>query len=553
MIQPAGHATTPAMCTTPHSAPLAKDKERPRISPSSNPRGPDSVEISYEYYAQRDLREKSSLKFIPPTEEELKSGGMYMKDENGNTYFRVAKNDYQEKGIQGLRESLNPGYIGSRMTEDVLTALEFLPGEKHEIAALIDTAASKAGLNKNDIKNLKIEVDAKGNIVVGGLRDKTKLQKVQKELNNVNGLAERIDNFKFLEKMMYENVKSLNVTPYQLVTDEDGNATGTINGMDYLEQLASQTNDIDSIEGLNDPLAYALLEYFKDPIETADFSHKASGVANPHGDMEKATSELKDLIGEKFLEYNRSLEGGPDSPDRITNRNIKIRIMESGAVEIEGKFSESAITNSHAESIVRDAIQKFMMPADDGTESLFTTALQRMTIMHDEEYGNDIGVEKEAVFEFSLGAQRTAAYVVDKNGEAEKAAQDAITQDIASFINEAAPESNVNKKSISVGEDGKISWNGPRNAIASEIVNQLNHAILVAKDGGTLDGAGKLNDLATGILEKLRSVNTYGPNAKKDFLHYKGTTQKAEEFAGQYAAWTEKQPHPYSTYKNESV
>ncbi len=540
MIQPTGQ-TVPSLYTGKSSAKNGPSDSSPA---GHNTRGTDWVEISEGYYIQKKY--KNSTLFIPATDEQLASGGYYVKDENGTTYFQVAKEEYQKKGIQGMLASLVPGEVNARMSEEVLTAIQFLPGEKREIASLVEHAAGKAGLSSYEIKKLKIEINSQGKIVVGGLKDRATLKKVQDALNEVDGLAKRIEHYQFLEKNMYNKVKALNITPYRLA--DDGNPA--INGMDYLEWMIGQADgDIDSVEGLNDPLAYAMLEYFRDPIETADFSHKDKGVANPQGDMEKSTLAIKNRIVDKFMDYNRRLNSNADDPNRINWNNAKIRITESGAVEIEGSFAKTASANAKAESIVREILQEYLQPSEDGTESMFTTALQRITTMHDEAYGES-DVEKEAVFEFFLSdISATNAYVIDKNGDAAEQVDKAIRNDVAAFVNASVEDGKIDATDLSVDKEGKITLAGAGKTQASSLIDQLNSAIQIARHGGYLAGESALNQLAFGILTRLKSLDAYGPNSDRKFLDYKSEAQEQQEHAVKYNQWSKTQPYTYSTYK----
>jgi len=540
MIQPAS-STMPAYYGTQTS----NSKNASIASEPPQPPQKDRVEISHEYYEQRDLRDPNRPKWINATEEELASGGRYVRNENGDTVFVVAKDAYQELGIQGMKESLERGNIMSRMKEEVLNALEFLPGEKRAIASLIDSAASKAGLSRNEINKLKIETDGKGNIVVGGLKDRDKLKKVQQALNASNGLAGRIENFQFIEETMYKRINSMNITPLQLM--EGGPA---ISGMEWIEWKVSQTDDIDSIEGMYDPIGYAVLDYFKDPIESADFSHKKKGVANPKGDMEKAIYNIKDQITAKFGEYNRS-EDAKGKGNRIDWSSAKIRITQSGGIEFEGRFAASDKSNNYAENLIREMLQKAMQPSEDGTESIFTTALNRVTIMHDDEYGSgdEMGISKESVFEFNLSLNGpTDAYVLDRNGNAEELAKDSIKKDVAQEINKANPTEKIDSDSIAIAKDGTISLIGKNTAAASKIIDQVNNAIAAAKVGARIDTSSSINKLAVDILTKLQSFNSYGKNASKKFLNYKHEIDVETEYADKYNKWSDEQNYTYSDY-----
>ncbi len=400
-------------------------------------------------------------------------------------------------------------------------------------------------MSKNEINKLKIEIDAKGKIVVGGLKDKNTLKKVEDALNGVSGLADRIDNFQLTEQIMYRSVRELNITNFQVM--EDGT---TLTGMDLLEHLAVQTEDIDSIEGLRDPLAYACLEYFRDPIESADFSHKDKGLANPKGDMEKALRDVRMQIQDKLNIFNQQRGMNSWDENAINWSNGKVRITESGSIEFEGRFSKSEEANNYAQFVVREALQEAMMASEDGTESIFTTALQRITMNHDAEYGDgeEIGVKKESVFEFSLNSTNTDAYVIDKSGEAEKRTHDAIKKDVAALVNAENPGNTIDAKSISVGKDGKLSFNGTDNLIASSIVDQVNHAMLTAKQGGKLDTSTSINKLALDIMKKMSALNAYGPDADKKYLNYKHEEDEEWEYMDRKKEWMKNQSYPYSTW-----
>ncbi len=97
MIQPAGYyapttyaATSPSTRNSAESANSAATKSEPT----------DSVEISEEYYGIKKKWKNSSALWIPATDEQLKMGGRYLSDKDGNTYFQVAKTTYQESGFR---------------------------------------------------------------------------------------------------------------------------------------------------------------------------------------------------------------------------------------------------------------------------------------------------------------------------------------------------------------------------------------------------------------------------------------------------------------------
>lgn len=258
----------------------------------------DTEEITEENYVimARDNTGKPTRYYAKATEQQLEWGGEYTFNADGTISFYCPKEDWLNKGIQGLKEGISGTHATSINSEIALNALEKLPAEKRAIADLIDTAASRAGLSDDEVKKLKIET-ANG---------KLKLKKMEQALNEIEDLPKRIEEFQLEEKILYDAIKSLNVTPYQLT--EGGR--DMLSGMDYLEwRVKENGGDIDSLTNLgNSALAYAAVEYFRDPIETADFSHRKKGVANPAGDMESALFDLKNKIADAVMSHNRLLD-----------------------------------------------------------------------------------------------------------------------------------------------------------------------------------------------------------------------------------------------------
>lgn len=505
----------------------------------------NTEEITEENYVimALDTTGKPTHYYAKATEQQLEWGGQYTFHADGTISFYCPKEDWLNKGTQGLKEGISGTHATSINSEIALNALEKLPAEKRAIADLIDTAASRAGLSDDEVKKLKIET-TNGKIVVGGLKDKNKLKKMEQALNEIEDLPKRIEEFQLEERILYDAIKSLNVTPYQLT--EGGR--DFVSGMEYLEwRVKENGGDIDSLTNLgNSALAYAAVEYFRDPIETADFSHKKKGVANPAGDMESALFDLKNKIADAVMSHNRLLD--ENDPTNIDMQNITIRMTSSGKIEFGGNFSTEATTNYHAETMLRQIVEDVMAPGEDGSESLFATALQRMIAMHDDAFGGE-NIEKEAVFEFGMKSSGNA-YVEDKTGEAESITMENIGKSIAEYVRSVSPDEKVDKSEFSVSEDGKIQYTGFTSAAASEVVQQLNAVIDKVNKFGThvLDMELPINKLAVDIIKNLNSLDSYGPNASKKYLNYSSPSEQDDKFAEQYNKWYPKQNFIYAKF-----
>lgn len=223
-------------------------------------------------------------------------------------------------------------------------------------------------------------------------------------------------------------------------------------------------------------------------------------------------------------------------------------MTSSGKIEFSGNFSTEATTNYHAETMLRQIVEDVMAPNEDGSESLFSTTLERMIALHDDAFDGE-NIEKEAVFEFGMKSAGNA-YVEDKTGEAENITMENIGKSIAEYVRSVSPDEKVDKSEFSVSEDGKIHYTGFTSAAASDVVQQLNAVIDKVNKFGThvLDMELPINKFAVDIIKNLSSLDSYGPNASKKYLNYSSPSEQDNKFAEQYNKWYPKQNFIYAKY-----
>ncbi|MCC8191157.1 MAG: hypothetical protein LIP77_11080 [Planctomycetes bacterium] len=497
----------------------------------------DTVELSGEY-----LRSRGWIT-VAAGENQPASRMWVLDPKTGVLSPYSPKEKYETLGLQGLKESLEPGNSLANLVERILDTLGYLPKEKRDIATLINSTGQRLGLSAASVRKMKIEVDADGRVVVGGLADKRALRAMEDALNDIDGFAERLVAYQTAERELYADYRNIPIREVRMV--EDG---VLIDPIDSIEQACAGAQSVADLDDLGPTsLAYAMAAMFLNPVASADFSHEFKGVANPLGDMERCLSDIQNGVYKEFLAM-RDI----DPEIRPTLDNVTVHITEYGEITIDGCFSEAPGVNARAEEIFRRVLQGYLEPDQDGREGLFTTALSRIADLHDEAYGEHRGERsKFAVFTWSAAHSTADAYMVNPLAEAQ--IRHDLKEITADCVKEVLPDVGVIRNDFLVQADGGIRYRGDaddddRRTILA-LVNHLLERVAFADRWGTeLLTDDPVDQAALAYRAKLAEGKSYGPDGDRRFLGYISPGQELKKWTEGWSNRLRNYPYVYSRY-----
>lgn len=380
--------------------------------------------------------------------------GSYVKSANGELAWESTKDIYVLYGLDGLDEYLadENGKIDTN-AQAVLDTVKALVPEKKAIKDLINRLAEKAGISSGDLAKLKIEVDDSGKVLVGGLADTKMTKKLQEALNEETGFAARLRSYQRREESLYANVISSGI--FDMFRMGAGGEVDAV-GMDLLEEMVAEQG-IENLDGIGaSTLAYACAELFRDNTVSADFSHKAKGLADPGATIHSELGKIENTISKELENINlqnrmASTNRTQALEDVVSMDNVKITLTENGEIKIEGSFSQSGAADSEARAKAVEILQKELFgQTDNGGESALLTAMRQLRLDHDEKFG-DSGYAKTGSVTFD--GKKSETFV--DSPEAKLALQNEMTDAVVQAVKDETGVS-LEAGAITVNEEGKI-------------------------------------------------------------------------------------------------
>ncbi len=491
----------------------------------------------------------------PETPSQIAEGDVYSKQENkmvGGRRFEYGYYNQNGKYVSVAGEKILQSLEGTESTTEdspdlgdafkqAYEIIKKLKEEKQSLNEIIKKAAQGVGLSESEVKNLKIEVDSSGKIVVGGISDVKKAKELQSRLNEQSGLANRFKNYQDNEHTLHTIFEKNKIGGINL-------ASGA-KGLDNIKEIAKSGQTPEDLGSLmDDPLAVAALDLYA--ISGPDFSYGSKGVADPSSALNKELDKAKKKIEEMFNNANMRAE---QLASQVGNRNefpasekmslsgATIKISADGSINIEGRFAQSNSANSEAETLVRMALNDMMQNGEDGSESVFATASRQLLVNHDDKYGEEAGTT--VVME--IGSQTTKAYIVNP-AKTLKMDSD-IKSTAAKYLSQEAGIS-IAADMISVDDNGKISFNGSTANVdscqAEKLIDQLNTQVRQARQ----NPAGQPEEIVR-IAALLDEKDSYGPGGNAS----KGKASSTPAAAASDDAKAKTSSTPASTPSNDAI
>ena len=439
----------------------------------------------------------------------------------------------EEHQAISLDELKPPPKTDSKTVEEIRNSITSLLSRKKNLDGRIRDALGSLNLKPGQLKGIKIELDNKGKIAVGGIEDLHLTRRIEKALNAQKGLYSALKGYQRDEaelngKIYKETGTGIGGLRTALLAVEyatDNLASGENGDVEHWgKALADANNELERIMGADlFRAAPDLVELASDLATFADFdfSSEKRGVGDSEGALKKVLTQATNDISRAFNDFNKKLAAAAASPDeniskQMTLDNVEITIDAAGRVAIKGAFSENADSNGKAEAIVREHIAKMIAEdeATTGRESIFHTATRQMLRIHDEDYGEK--VDKKVMLQIANG--KVDAYIQSPGADEERQAD--IREEAALFLKrETGVE--ISMDDLEVKKHGRIAFTKAfteantlpdrmRQALAS-----LNSHILELmgerQNMGLLTEPEKTGNTARTIVSYLKEIATYRP------------------------------------------
>lgn len=511
MYIPPTLATDPATrMRTVQEMPAAEDKKaQATLADTTNRLKIDYFEMSMEFrQTRRTIR--------PPEDGDMR--GKYL-DIYRSGFFN-ARDEWTNNGFDGITENIYNAQNGEREERAMALLKELIP-LRNSISSAIKSALKNSGLGSVDANKLKIEIGSNGKIMVGGIKDKKKLQEIQEALNKTSGLAGQIKDYQNKEKLLKADVADIERI------DPDGGKRG----VELIEEIV-RNGEFDengfTTATFERPLYYAIAELYRD--DGPDFSSTSKGVADPVGTLDKEFSRAKQKITEQFqMENDRAKaaaekSGKPESADVISMQNVKIIISPEGQIIFEGRFAKSDAANSAAEAMARMVLEDEMNKDSEGADRI-STAMLSLEMQHDEAFGKSDGKKAE----IQISDSGVSSYITDPAG-IEKAKGD-IRQNAASFLSSQLGAA-FSEKDFSVNEKGVISLTSvPKGASreqADKLIAEINKSIADSGDPAAAPG-GPTGPEVDRIAKGVKQMKSYGPEGDRSYTYAAYDAKKEAE------------------------
>lgn len=434
--------------------------------------------------------------------------------------------------------------IDSERVAEIRKSMTELLNKKRSIESGLNDVLGRLKVDQETRKSLKIEVDAKGKIVVGGIDDKALSRKIEQELNRDKRFAMNYKQYLRMDAqvsadLFKETGMSLKeFNRYAISVEAKANEAGAAEVAEDAVHLGS-TPELEIGEESPDAFEEMIMrgkfaeqsalmladpELFDIAVELgafngANFSSERKGVADPKQALEGLMGRAMNKVKGKFAEYNKHTADNAQTVEaeflkKLSLDNVKITIGDDGTVSISGKFSESAEANSAAEAIVREALKEvFTEDEEFGLESAFTTAVRQMRNNHEDEFGDLMdGGNVKMVIEKGVGS----AYI-DSPANASNAEKN-VTEEAVNFLRDATGAS-ITAADLEVSESGTIrltetsTFATDRNI--AKALNQLNSRVseLLYKDRDPQknEAQGPALNAAANLVDWIRELSAYRP------------------------------------------
>lgn len=272
--------------------------------------------------------------------------------------------------------------VGSGEYRRFRELMDKVKGLKSSLSSEIRDIVAKSGIDLSGKGAMKLEVDSKGNVLVGGIEDKSTARALEKALNKDRSLGKRIREYQESERELSGQISEYTgCSLYELTSASQGNISQRISGeieqggkyemgADYYMRLGflgdtQQIFEMDDISGLS----------FTDGI---DFSGEIDVLSNPEGNIKNALQGVASGIEEAFKglneELTKALEARGMTKDEeglagylLDLSKVSVRIDNNGGVTVNGMLSDDPDVHRKGVEIIRKFANDML--ADPGDNS----------------------------------------------------------------------------------------------------------------------------------------------------------------------------------------
>lgn len=429
--------------------------------------------------------------------------------------------------------------ISSERVDEIREKMQAVLSKKKRLDSKLKNVLSSMRIDENLQKDLKIEVDSKGKVVVGGIEDTALARKIEKELNKDKDFANEFKSYAKIEQdlsvelrketgMSLKDFTRVNLSQgiyaeRQGLTDESGETGMTGFDVDRDAPQDEVTKMLDRAKlAMGSDLFLAEPGLMDMALEIAsfsgaNFSSETQGVADPKSALTSLLNNAKTDIQAQFDLYNKKVAPkGATSPEQeyarqLSLNNVEIGITADGNISIKGNFASDATANADAEAMVREILEK-MIHEDEafGMESVFTTASRQMLANHKDEFS----AENDGAVRAILKNGVADAYIHSEG--AVMAAKGGIQGEAAAYL-QSKLDAEVGEDDLEVSDTGRITlsaaYQGDQADRIRVALNGFNNRIadLLYKKPDSIDDSVEDDTRAKNVAKFIKEMAAYRP------------------------------------------
>lgn len=399
------------------------------------------------------------------------------------------------------------------------------------IHARIASLMSKPGTRRGALDQLKIEIDANGRAIVGGISDVKAARALEKAVNSDKKLLSDIVEYQDEEKRLSDDMRAVTGTSLKEYASRIDSLQRSDNkGAKLFFDLDSGefSSSPESAIALKDQALYAVDSEFAAMISNRyaagsaamDISGRNNILEDAEGTVNRMMTKVTGNIAQTFHDMNKGIRmGAGDMPDPaqyledslVDLNRLKISVDNTGKVTVEGTASKNnPETDKAAKKIIAEMFeQELKANPVTGEQHDFKTAATCLLNAYDETFGegNPLGLGEDArTLETVFNHGEIESHVSSPEREAElaeeidKSAKDALKDmgiDAADLVIEMNDEGRLVAANLNPDDPG-----------AKSIRNALDFLSKQLENRSIEDARGKESALAMDPVRRLKGLMT---------------------------------------------
>lgn len=326
----------------------------------------------------------------------------------------------EEDGGESLGSLLQPEKtltIGSEEHKKFRELMDAVKTQKSDISSRIDAVLKERGLSRSGLGKMKIEVDASGKILVGGLKDKNAAKAIEDALNQDDGLGAAIKEYQQSERELSKRIKDYTgCSLYELTMTSRGDINARIR-----EAVEGDQHDLGVDYYMNLGFLGSTLEFVtQDDIaalsfgDGVDFSAELDLMADPEGNIRQAMDDVYKSIQSAFDELNREyaetlrqkgVTGDAMAGYLLNAAGAAITIDSDGNIDVSGVLSRDPEMNKKGLNAIRDVVRNMLAETESNSYhvNVFLAASQNLANREAAASGQTSASHSKVVVEMSGG------------------------------------------------------------------------------------------------------------------------------------------------------